>query len=397
MDRVADRGTRRRAAPPFLQNAFRPFFLAGAFWAAALVPLWVWEYAGGGHGSLASLGLTGHAHEMLYGYLAAIICGFSLTAIPNWTGRAPVAGTGLAALFAVWIAGRAASIGFDAMAATIIDIAFLFALAAVAWREILAGQNWRNLPVAGLLTLFALSHLLFHLPAWYPGAIRGTLSVAALLIAVIGGRIVPSFTRNWLASIDSPHTATMPGPMKAYDKISIAILVLALLCWTLIPVEPLTGILLLLAGLSQIVRLARWKGLATLSEPLVWSLHAGYGWLGIAAGLTGAGILWPASMPPSAGLHAMAAGLIGTMTLAVMTRASLGHTGRPRSADHVTTLIYALAHLGAVLRVCAALRDNEPALLIAGATLWSGAFLLFCIGYAPMLFGAKPPAAAATR
>ena len=392
MDKLPDRGALRRAAPPFLQNAFRPFFLAGAFWAAALVPLWVWEYAGGGLGPQASLGVTGHAHEMLYGYVAAIICGFSLTAIPNWTGRAPVAGNGLAALFALWVAGRIAVLAFDGVAATIVDIAFLFVLAAVALREVLAGKNWRNLPVAGLLTLFALSHLLFHFPGCYLAAIRGTFAVAALLISLIGGRIVPSFTRNWLASIGSPHTASMPGPMKLYDKASIGVLALALLCWFFDPTHPVSGILLLLAGLTQIVRLARWKGFATLAEPLVWSLHAGYAWLGIAAALIGAGILWPGSIPVSAGVHAMAAGLIGTMTLAVMTRASLGHTGRARSANRVTTLIYVLAHLGAILRVCAALRGNETTLLLAGATLWSGAFLLFCIGYAPMLFGSKPAA-----
>lgn len=391
MDKSVDRGTRRRAAPPFLQNAFRPFFLGGAFWAAALVPLWVWEYAGGGFGPQASLGMVGHAHEMLYGYLAAIICGFSLTAIPNWTGRAPVAGNGLAALFALWVAGRIAVLAFDGVMATSVDIAFLFVLAAVAFREVMAGKNWRNLPVVGLLALFALSHLLFHFPAYYAAAIRGTFAVAALLIAVIGGRIVPSFTRNWLASINSTHTASIPGPMKAYDKGAIAVLAVALLGWIASPASMITGGLLVLAGLSQIVRLARWKGFATLAEPLVWSLHAGYVWLGIAAGLIGAGILWPGNIPASAGVHAMAAGLIGTMTLAVMTRASLGHSGRSRSANRVTTLIYVLAHLGAILRVCAALRGNDLTLLAAGATLWSGAFLLFFIGYAPMLFGSKPP------
>ncbi|WP_417488524.1 NnrS family protein [Maricaulis sp.] len=390
MERPADRGAQRRAAPPVLQNAFRPFFLAGAFWAAALVPLWVWEFAGGGSGPVPSMGLTGHAHEMLYGYLAAIICGFSLTAIPNWTGRAPVAGMGLAALFGLWAIGRVAVLAFDGVVAVMVDLAFLFVLAAVAFREVVAGKNWRNLPVVGLLSLFALSHLLFHFPDYYLVAIRGTFAVAALLIALIGGRIVPSFTRNWLASVASRHTATMPGPMKAYDKVSLGVLVLALLSWTIAPAYLATGGVLLLAGVMQGVRLARWKGQATLAEPLVWSLHAGYAWLPIAVGLVGAGIAWPALIPASAGLHALAAGLIGTMTLAVMTRASLGHTGRPRKADGVTTLIYILAHLGAVLRVCAALHGNDTLLLAAGATLWSGAFLLFCIGYAPMLFGSKP-------
>tara|TARA_R110000868_G_scaffold11402_2_gene56032 strand:- start:2877 stop:4067 length:1191 start_codon:yes stop_codon:yes gene_type:complete len=390
MDRTADRGAQRRAAPPVLQNAFRPFFLAGACWAAALVPLWVWEFAGGGSGPVTSLGLTGHAHEMLYGYLAAIVCGFALTAIPNWTGRAPVAGKGLAALFGLWAAGRIAALAFDGMIGGLVEIAFLFVLAAVALREVMAGKNWRNLPVVVLLTLFALSHLLFHAPEYYLAAIRATFAVAALLIALIGGRIVPSFTRNWFASMASRHTASMPGPMKTYDKISIGVLFLALLTWVIAPVHLVTGGLLVLAALTQLGRLARWKGQATLAEPLVWSLHAGYAWLPIAVGLIGAGLVWPAAIPASAGLHAMAAGLIGTMTLAVMTRASLGHTGRARKADSVTTLIYALAHLGAIIRVCAALHENDVLLLAAGATLWSGAFLLFCIAYAPMLFGAKP-------
>lgn len=394
MEKPADRGAWRRAARPVLQNAFRPFFLAGALWAAALVPLWVWEYAGGGFAPLASLGLTGHAHEMLYGYLAAIICGFSLTAIPNWTGRAPVAGRGLAALFALWLAGRIAVLAFAGGVATVLDIAFLFVLAAMAFREVLAGKNWRNLPVVALLTLFALSHLLFHFPDYSAASIRGTFAVAALLIAVIGGRIIPSFTRNWLASVGSAHTASMPGPMQSYDKGSIAVLAAALLSWVTLPDHAVTAGLLILAGSTQIVRLARWKGFATLAEPLVWSLHAGYAWLGIAAGLIGAGVVWPGLVPASAGMHAMAAGLIGTMTLAVMTRASLGHTGRTRKADAMTTLIYGLAHLGAIIRVCAALRGNDPILLVAGAALWSGAFMLFCIGYAPMLFGSKPAQAA---
>jgi len=390
MELPADRGAQRRAAPPVLQNAFRPFFLAGALWAAALVPLWVREFAGGGSGPLASLGMTGHAHEMLYGYMAAIICGFALTAIPNWTGRAPVAGNGLAALFGLWVAGRIAVLAFDGMVAEMVDIAFLFVLAAVACREVMAGKNWRNLPVVGLLSLSALSHLLFHFPDYYLAATRGTFAVAALLIALIGGRIVPSFTRNWLASTNSPHLASMPGPMKAYDKGSLGVLAVALFGWTIAPVHLITGGLLVLAGLTQLVRLARWKGSATLAEPLVWSLHAGYAWLGIAVGLIGAGIVWPGAIPASAGLHAMAAGLVGTMTLAVMTRASRGHTGRAREADAVTTVIYGLAHLGAIVRVCAALNGNDTILLVAGATLWSGAFLLFVIGYAPMLFGAKP-------
>jgi len=383
-------GQRRRASPPILQNAFRPFFLTGAIWAACLVPLWVLAYFG--HEPLAgmSMDMTLHAHEMLYGFLAAIICGFSLTAIPNWTGRLPVAGLGLGLLFGLWLAGRIATLVSGHWLAASLDVAFLIVLAGVVFREITVGKNWRNLPVAGLIGLLAVSHILFHLPSLQAHAIRGTLAVAALLIAVIGGRIVPSFTRNWLAAKANPHASSLPAPMGRYDKVAIAILAVGLSGFVLAPHSFFTGLILLIAGLAHAIRLVRWKGVHTFSEALVWSLHAGYAWLAVACGLIGASRLWPTLIPTAAGFHALAAGLIGAMTLAVMTRASLGHSGRARRADLATTLIYALVHLGAIGRVVAAFVQNDPIWLDLGAGLWSAAFALFAIAFAPMLFG-RPP------
>lgn len=386
MNQALDRGARRRSAPPILQNAFRPFFLGGALWAALLVPLWVVDYLGWGG---VSLGITGHAHEMLYGFLAAIICGFSLTAIPNWTGRAPVAGRGLAGLFALWLAGRLAYLFADGVWVEILDISFLVVLALVVIREIVTGKNWRNLPVAILIVLFAASHGAFHQTELNAGAIRATFAVAALLIALIGGRIVPSFTRNWLASRSSPAAARVASPMKLLDKWVIGLTALALFGWVLLPALPATGFLLFAAGIGQLIRLARWQGHVTTSEPLVWSLHLGFLWLFVALVLTGASIVAPLWVPPAAGLHAFAAGLLGSMTLAVMTRASLGHTGGVRAAGPLTTSIYVLVHAGAVLRVVAAFNNNDPVWLASAAIIWSGAFALFVAGYASMMFRAK--------
>lgn len=389
MTQLLDRGAHRRAAPPILQNSFRPFFLGGAIWAAVLVPLWVAEYLGW-TGFLH--GMTGHAHEMLYGFLAAIICGFALTAIPNWTGRAPVAGTGLAVLFALWLAGRVAYLADGGSWSLWLDHAFLPVLSAVVVREILAGKNWRNLPIALLIVLFTLSHLAFHFPDLRDGAVRATFAAAILLIALIGGRIVPSFTRNWLAPRNATAVEHLASPMQMFDKLIIGLTAAAVAGWTVFPHAGLTGILLMAAGTGQLARLSRWQGINTFSEPLVWSLHAGFMWLFLSLMLTGASIVLPGHVPPAAGLHAISAGLVGSMTLAVMTRASLGHTGRPRTAGLLTTLIYVSVHLGAVLRVLSAFQNNDPVLLVPAAILWSGAFALFAIGYAPMIWGAKPPA-----
>lgn len=399
-------GAARRAyaGPALFSFGFRPFFLLACAWPAVIVPLWVLAYLG--HPPLAGL-LTRdwHVHEMLFGYLTGVMAGFLLTAVPNWTGRLPVMGAPLMALTGLWLAGRVAMmIAPAALWAATTDSAFLVVFAAVVWREVLAGRNWRNLPVCGLVSLLALANIGVHARPLDPGlaaaAERLALGVAATMIALIGGRVTPSFTRNWLAQ---RKAASLPAAASRLDQAALAITGLALAAWVAFPVQPLTGAGLALAGGANLVRLARWRGAQVLAEPLVWVLHLGYGWLGLALVIMGASALAPAAVPTSAGIHALTVGAIGVMTLAMMTRAILGHTGRARRAGPATLAIYVCANLAAALRLAAAFAPAHQALWLGlSAIAWSLAFGGFVIVYGPMLAAARadqPPAkaAAATR
>lgn len=381
------------AGPALFSYGFRPFFLFGALWAALSVPLWIYMYAAGVAGVGAMAAVEWHVHEMLFGFLAAIIAGFLLTAVPNWTGRFPVLGGRLMALFALWVAGRVAMLAsgyIGPLAAAVIDSAFLVVLAAMMWREVLAGKNIRNAPVCALATLLALANVGFHASAlnyeWHEMSEHAAIGVIAMMIALIGGRIVPSFTRNWMTQ---RAIAPLPAPFGVIDEAGLASAGIALSFWTIWPSHAATGGLLLIAGALHAVRLARWRGWRTFAQPLVLILHVGYAWLPLSFFLMGAGALAPAAVPPHAALHALTAGAMGTMTLAVMTRASLGHTGRERTADGWTSSIYLLVVSGALLRVAAStvLMSQYVAMLAISAALWGGAFALFALRYGPMLCG----------
>ncbi|MHA6288135.1 NnrS family protein [Maricaulis sp. CAU 1757] len=374
---------------------FRPFFLFGAIWGALATPLWVWSYLTGRAMIGGAPALDWHVHEMLFGFIGAVIAGFLLTAVPNWTGRMPVRGMPLMGLSGLWLAGRAAMLAYTTLgpAAAVIDAAFLVVLAAVLMREVITGRNLRNLPVCILSGLFALANIGFHFAmttgvGWRP-AQTGAIAVITLLIALIGGRIVPSFTRNWL--VQSGQGGPLPAPMGRFDTATLVCAGSALLAWVLAPQSWSSGMLLIAAGGLQIIRLARWKGWRTGAEPLVLILHAGYAWLALSLVLMGLAALAPGLVPATAALHALTAGAMGTMTLAVMTRASLGHTGRERTADVWTRLIYGLVITGAIGRVLSPLLagDWQYPLVGVAAVLWSGAFGLFALRYGPMLVRAR--------
>jgi uncharacterized protein involved in response to NO len=382
---------------PFLQNGFRPFFLGAAAWAVLGLACWLAMLAGVAGGASAFDPLAWHQHEMVFGYGGAVVCGFLLTAVPNWTGR-PVAGPRLLlSLFAVWIGARLANLASGTIGwlpALVLDAGLLLALVGLGGRALIAAGNRRNLPVLGVLAAFAAAAAWSHLAA--AAALDGTtarragIAVLLVLIALIGGRIVPAFTGNWLRQRGDAH---LPADFGTLDKAAIATLVAALLAWLAAPGTGVAAALLVLAGALHLVRLARWSGWRTLAEPLVLILHVGYAWLGAGALLLGLSQL-PGLLGETTALHALTAGAIGTMTLAVMTRATLGHTGRKLHAGRATVAIYLLVTAGAVLRLLApALPLPYTAALALAAALWSGAFLLFLVVYGPMLVGPRADAA----
>ncbi len=369
---------------------FRPFFLAAALHAVLALPLWLLIFSGAVEPPLAIAPSLWHAHEMLFGYLAAVLAGFLLTAVPNWTGRLPISGPPLAGLFSLWLLGRAAQAPGLMLGplSAVLDVLFLLVLSAVIGREIWAGRNLRNLPICLLVACFAAANIGFHLLARNgdaAGFLRAGVAVAALLIALVGGRVVPSFTRNWMAKRGE---AKLPQPFGGFDKACLVVTAVALLAWVLQLEGRLVGLLLIAAGLLLLLRLLRWRGWRSLAEPLVLVLHLGYAWLPLGLLLLGLAALRPDAVPQSSGLHALTAGAVGLMTLAIMTRATLGHTGRPLTAGPATRAIYFLVLVGALLRVSAPwLPLDQMGLMIASGLLWSGGFLGFVLVYGPMLWG----------
>lgn len=388
------RKARMAASPPILRGGFRPFFLVGALWAVIALALWLFALLGGLELPSAFDPLAWHRHEMLFGFVGAMVAGFLLTAIPNWTGRLPIAGWPLAALVGLWFAGRLAvlfsgAIGFAA--AALLDVGFYAVMAFVGAREILAAKN-RNLPLVAMILLFGAADATDY--AAVSGVLadgevgfRAGIALVTVMISVIGGRIIPSFTRNWL--VKQGREQGLPGQPNRFDLAVIVFTALALLGWVLAPGAPLTGGVLVSAGALQLVRLARWSGWRTVSDPLLLVLHVGYLWVPAGLGLLGWSVLDPA-LPRTAAIHALTAGAMATMILAVSTRATLGHTGRELRAGTLTVGAYWLVTLGALLRLAASLGwvGYQAGLELAGA-LWAGSFVLFLAAYGPILFGPR--------
>jgi uncharacterized protein involved in response to NO len=388
---LALRRSRMAASPSFLRGGFRPFFFGGAVWAIAAIVLWLCSLAGAITLPTAMDALAWHRHEMLFGFVAAIVAGFLLTAIPNWTGRLPIAGWPLASIALLWVAGRVAMLFSAHLGLTVtalIDSAFLFVMAAIGAQEVLAAKN-RNLPVVAAVLLLGVANALDHVAI--SGlvddpllGIRVGIGVVTVLITLIGGRIVPSFTRNWLVKQGVKEgLPTQPGRV---DMVAIGATIAAFFTWVFLPQSALAGALLILAGALQLFRLARWRGYRTFSDRLVLILHVGFAWVPIGLFLLGASIL-TSSVPQSAAIHALTAGAMASMILAVMTRATLGHTGRELRADAATQGTYALITLAALTRVSAPfLTDFYTGLMHATGVLWIAAFGLFLLVYGPILF-----------
>lgn len=384
--------------PALFTYGFRPFFLGAAVWAVIAMALWSGALAGLLDMPTSLDPASWHAHAFLFGYLSAVIAGFLLTAVPNWTGRLPIVGWPLAALFGLWVAGRIAvlfSTGMSPLFVAAVDLAMPIALAAVIAREIVVGKNWRNLMILGMLIAFAVGNAVFHWEAAHGGyaaqglGLRIGLGASLMMIAVVGGRVVPSFTRNWLVK-QGAQKLPVP-PMQSFDKVSLLILLIALLLWAALPMSLVTGVVLAVAGGLHMARLKRWAGLATVSEPLIFVLHVAYFFVPFGAMAVAAQIAMPARSGFGAVQHLWMAGAVGLMTLAVMTRAILGHTGQHLTAGWGTCGIY-LGLLGAILlRVLAGTMPWYGTVLYGvSAVLWIASFAGFAVIYGPLLLRAQP-------
>jgi uncharacterized protein involved in response to NO len=385
-------GERRRAwnGPALWSRGFRPFFLAAGLWAVLAVAIWPPLFTGALVLPTAFATIDWHVHEMIFGYGAAVVAGFLLTAIPNWTGRLPVLGLPLVGLTALWALGRAAvllSAELGWVGAAVLDSAFLLVFAAVAGREVLASRNLRNVKVVLVVLVLAVANICFHLEAAATGraatAARLGIALLVFLILLIGGRVVPSFTQNWLAKRRSP---ALPVAFSRPDVVVMVLSGLSLVLWVALPEGLPSGLLLLAAGIANLWRLSRWRGWATRSDRLVLVLHAGYGLAAAGFLPMGAHAMAPDLLTAAVGFHVWAVGAIGTMTLAMMTRATLGHSGQALKASSGTQIIYVAVLVALVARVAMDVYPDHAQLLLYGAALaWIAGFAGFLAIYMPML------------
>ncbi len=383
---------RNQHTSAFLSLGFRPFFLVAAIWAVLGMVIWILILAR----ILTDLPIaqdpvSWHAHELLFGYLSAVIAGFLLTAVPNWTGRPPLAGIPLLVLLIVWIFGRIAvllSAMLPALVVLLADISFMLALGCVVLQDIVSARNWKNLVVIAILGVFVAGNAMFHLQAFDRGhvafGIRLGLAAVIMMIAVIGGRVIPAFTRNWLKA---KNCDALPAQFGLLDKLALLVTFAVLLMWVLRPSSPATGYALFAGGLLQVGRLLRWQGFKTLSEPLVWILHIGYLFVALGMFAMGGRILWENLLIFASAHHFWLVGGVGIMTLGMMTRVTLGHTGRKLTAGAATFAMYAFVIAAVMLRALASLVfEQVVAMWVVAGVFWCCGFGLFLCVYSPMLW-----------
>lgn len=385
-----------RTGPVLFSYGFRSFFLASALWAIASLVLWV-AYLSFGIPVASDYGtLYWHAHEMLFGFAPAVLAGFLLTAIPNWTGRLPIAGRPLAILFAIWCAGRIAmllsgSIGI--VLASAVDSLFLPVMLVISAREVMAGRKWKDLKVIAGLFILSLANLVFHIQvidgAGPELAIRLGIGAYVLLVTIVGGRILPSFTRNW---INQFGRTDFPVPYNSFDATTIIVGAVALVLWASVPDSTATCGTAGVAAILNTIRLVRWRGWTTWPEPILFVLHATFifvpfGFAAIALQASG----W---LPEVGVLHIFAIGTISMMMLAVMTRATRGHTGRKLKSSRMTNISYVLLGCVALVRPLAELVPALSTEILAVAAIgWTASFGLFVVEHAPLLWSGRKPLA----
>ncbi|MCK5546925.1 MAG: NnrS family protein [Rhodospirillaceae bacterium] len=374
----------KRAMPTLLQNGFRPFFLMAGLYGSLLVPLWLGAHLNDWVRLPWPAGLF-HGHELIFGFVAAVISGFLLTAVPNWEGTTPASGLRLLLLVIIWIGGRAVmwSAGYiPPFVVFIIDVSYLPLLIIIGIPELLKSSSSRNKVFVALIALLSIANILTHITAGDYNIDVNPLTLAinlvAILIAILGGRVVPGFTSGALG----PSAA-----MRQHSRIdtiaigSIVVLAIADLASGYMAItKQAVPVLAIIAGVLNLFRMQGWNTLKTIGKPIVWVLHLGYGWLAI--GLILRGVFEYADLRADA-FHGIGVGAIGTITLALMSRAALGHSGRQLITPKPVIVSYLLVSVAAVARLSQPLLGDGALIIAAGA--WSLAFALFTITYLPIV------------
>lgn len=376
---------RPTSKPPrfaLFELGFRPFYLGGAVFAALALPLWLAMWLG----ALDFMGLPPlwwHAHELVFGFAAAIVAGFLFTAVRNWTGLPMPAGGVLGSFVGLWLAGRIGLALGHNLAIALVDSAFLLVLAAALARKFLRAGNRRNWTLVAVLVALSTANLVFHAAALGRvdvdplRAIEAGLMLVVVLESIIGGRVVPGFTANAIPGLRQFKRVWL-------DRLAIGGGVCAFaLDIGGAPPALAAAVALLAAGLHG-ARLAGWNPWSTRHKPILWVLHLSYAW--IPAGLALLGLAAYGVVPRSAAIHALAIGAMAGLIVGMITRTALGHTGRPLHAGRAEVAAYVLVHVAALLRVVAAL---VPAFYTSGLWLaggaWTLAFAIYAVAYAPIL------------
>jgi uncharacterized protein involved in response to NO len=369
-------------------KGFRPFFLLASAFSAISTPIWLLALAGHADPGAYAGASSWHAHEMVFGYTTSVIAGFLLTAVANWTGRETAAGIPLGILAGLWVLGRIAMGAAAALPRPIVaaaDLAFLPALIVALGRPLLAAKNRRNYPLLALVALLAASNVMFHLIAFgffvefHQRVLLVPIDVIVLLIAIVGGRVIPLFTRNATGRSGIRSSAVADG--LAIGSVTGVVFGDAFFTngqWL--------GPLLAASAIFTAVRAVRWGAMHTTHEPLLWVLHLGYAWIPIGLAFRAASVFAP-SLNPFAALHALTVGAIGTLTAGMMARVSLGHTGRPLRASRTTRICFVLITLSAALRVAGPIVVPAwafQAVQVSGL-LWSVAFASFAVAHVSVL------------
>jgi len=374
---------------------FRPFFLAAGLAALLLVPWWAAALAWGVPLGTSWPAALWHGHEMLFGFIVAAVAGFLLTAVPSWTGARGFAGWPLVLLAGLWLTGRigvSASAGLPLPVVAALDLSFLPALAGFVLVPLVRARN-RNSPLLAVLLTLWLTNVAFYWGLTHGDSIFARhallvgIDIVLLLVTVIGGRIVPAFTSS---ALKQQGIGISLRAWRGMTPLAVGVMVVAVICDLFRPESVAAGAVALAAGVIQAVRLAQWRMLRTLRTPIVWVLHVAYLWLPVGLVLKGLALIFALALAAYY-LHALTIGAAALMIMAVMTRASLGHTGRPLVVSGATAYAYGLLAAAAVVRVFgpALLPLAYVKIVVLAAALWAVAFGIYLLGYTPMLIAPR--------